>query len=73
MESFSLYFKTSSRDKKPSTIGRPTTSNAAMSEELKDSLIELGLQRYVLAIINAGYDNWDAVAESKSSYKQNLS
>jgi hypothetical protein len=36
-----------------------------MSEELKDDLIELGLQRYVTAIINAGYDDWDAVAESK--------
>ena len=36
-----------------------------MSKELKDNLINLGLQRYVSAIINAGYDDWDAVAESK--------
>lgn len=36
-----------------------------MSEELKEDLIELGLQRYVSALFNAGYDNWDVISDSK--------
>ena len=38
-----------------------------MSEELKEDLIELGLQRYVLVLFTAGYDDWSLLADSKSS------
>jgi hypothetical protein len=37
-----------------------------MSEKLKEELIDLGLQRsYVSALLNAGYDGWDIISESK--------
>jgi hypothetical protein len=36
-----------------------------MSEELKEELIELGLQRYVSTLLNAGYDDWNSIGDSK--------
>ena len=44
-----------------------------MSEELREDLIELGLQRYVIALSNAGFDDWDAIGDSKSSASQSIS
>ena len=38
-----------------------------MSEELKKDLIRLGLQRYVSAIISAGYNDWEAVEDMMES------
>lgn len=38
-----------------------------MSEELADILNELGLQCYVPAFMNAGYDDWDAVGDMTES------
>jgi len=38
-----------------------------MLEELKEDLVELGLQRYVSALFNAGYDTWDIIADMTES------
>jgi len=38
-----------------------------MSEELKEHLVELGLQHYVSALLNAGYDTWDSIADITES------
>jgi hypothetical protein len=36
-----------------------------MSEELREGLIELGLQRYLPALLDAGYNDWNTIRDSK--------
>jgi len=37
-----------------------------MSEELREELVELGLQRCVSAVLDAGYNDWELIEDSKS-------